>query len=384
MGRDKKALIFGAAGRVGLGLTATLLRNQIDVVAVDSVDEVLLSQRLARTLIDNRIASGSSHARVSAYGNFDVLDEGLVTELLAREKPDVVVNYAIPFTWDAAKQLDNYERISRAGLGAFSAVQALAPRVVACAIAKSGISALFIVGNLPDITIPVIYGTKNSRELALPVCGAGNVGLIEAGIRHQLSLERNLSPDDLEISLVAHHVHWVAPREPGYSNSAPFMLKIRCGEKDITDELGDLRALMNRSIANSYEPGAGFSSTTSELAAQSILALLGDRPCLLHVPAPNGLPGGYPAILQRGSVQLNLPIEWQKMETIETMLQAHKYDGIERIAPDGTIHFHPESVDILQKEMGFSLPLVVPPSDLESVAREQIAAAFSLVKARAA
>jgi hypothetical protein len=76
--------------------------------------------------------------------------------------------------------------------------------------------------------------------------------------------------------LIAHHIHWVAPREPGYPNHAPFLLKVLCDGEDITENLGDLRALMNRSIVQCYESGAGFSSTTSLLAAQLVLALLDD------------------------------------------------------------------------------------------------------------
>ena len=257
----------------------------------------------------------------------------------------------------------------------------MAPQAIARSITLSGVPALFVVGNLPDITVPVIYGMGTNLDMVRPVCGAGNVGLIEAGLRHQIAIEHEVSADELSISLVAHHIHWVAPREPGYRNDAPFLLKVCQGEKDITSELGDLRALMNRSIVNGYEPGAGFSSTTSRLAAENIIALLGSHPCRLHVPSPNGLPGGYPVIVQNGAINLNLPVEWSENQAIEAMQQAHKCDGIDKIGADGSIYFNPESVAILDREMGFSLPLVVPPVDLENVARQQITAAKRSINA---
>ena len=92
MAGNKKVLIFGAAGRVGLGLVSELLRQNIDVAAVDNIDETLLSQKLARVLIDNRIFQNTEGSKVSLYGSVDVLDAPVVTELLAREQPDVVVN----------------------------------------------------------------------------------------------------------------------------------------------------------------------------------------------------------------------------------------------------------------------------------------------------
>ncbi|MGB1868117.1 MAG: NAD-dependent epimerase/dehydratase family protein [Porticoccaceae bacterium] len=379
--KNSKVLIFGAGGRVGLGLISEFMRNNIDVVAIDNIDESLLSQKVARLAIDNRISTDSGGSAATVYGNIDVLDEAVITPILAKEQPDAVVNYAIPFTWDAAKQLDNYDQISRAGLGAFSCIQVLAPRTIAGAIAQSGISTLFVVGNLPDITVPVIHKTSTGQNLALPICGAGNVGLIEAGLRHQISLEHGVDIDQLKVHLVAHHIHWVAPREPGYSNEAPFLLSVSLGDKDLTPELGDLRALMNRSIVNGYEAGAGFSSTTSRLAAENIMALLGNRPCRRHVPAPNGLPGGYPVMIENGAISLDLPPGWSESQVVETMLEAHTFDGIDKIGADGTIFFNAQSVDILRKEMGFSLPLVVSPNDLEAVAREQILSGNKLLGA---
>lgn len=374
MNSTKKVLIFGAAGRVGLGLAKALLRHHVDVCAADYVEEKHLAEKMARMAIDLRLSNWDTTSRVNVHGCVDVLDEAQVTRLLVMEKPDVVVNYAIPFTWDATKRLPNYKRVSAAGLGAFAAVQVLAPKIIAQAIAKSEIDATYIVGNLPDITIPILYGLQKQQSLVLPIAGAGNVGLIEAGLKHTIATERQLNINDLSLSLVAHHVHWVAPREPGYPNDAPFLLKVIYQGTDITKELGDTRALINRSIVKCYEAGAGFSSTTALLAAQLILSLLDEegKSFSLHVPAPNGLPGGYPVTVKQGTIELALPSEWHPLEAAELMRQAHQRDGIEKIGDDGSIHFNPNSVVILNQELGIDLPLVLLPGDLDIVAREQI------------
>ncbi|MEM1110426.1 MAG: hypothetical protein AAGI11_00840 [Pseudomonadota bacterium] len=376
-----KAVIFGASGRVGLGLAYRLMTQGIDVVAVDIVEPCLLQQQFNRVQIDARIESDRAGRVLAVFGGFDVMNETRVAELLTAERADVVVNYAIPFTWDATKQLSNYARISRAGLGAFAAIQALAPLTIARAIANSGCDSLFLVGNLPDITIPVIHGCASTLGLALPVCGAGNVGLIEAAIRRELGARRGMNAADLEISLVAHHIHWVAPREPGYRNDAPFLLKVTESGSDISSELGDLRALMNTSIVQGYEPGAGFSSTTALLAAEAIVALLGSERRRLHLPAPLGLPGGYPVIVSEGKVELDLPSEWSDEGVVTAMQQAQGLDGVSEIAADGAIHFDPDSVEILREEMDFDLPISVTPGDLCEVATAQIAAAKFLVDA---
>ncbi|MGK0500708.1 MAG: hypothetical protein ACJAYG_002361 [Oceanicoccus sp.] len=131
---------------------------------------------------------------------------------------------------------------------------------------------------------------------------------------------------------------------------------------------------MNRSIVNCYEAGAGFSSTMALLAAKLIMCLLDEtgEAYSLHVPAPNGLPGGYPVTVERGTIDSDLPSDWQSPEAIELMRQAHYRDGIEKIEGDGTIHFSPKSVAILKTELGISLPEILKPNDLEIVAKEQI------------
>ena len=369
-----KVLLFGGGGRVGTRIAAELLRAGLDLAVVDILDDRLLGQKMARTALDSRLASGSADGRVTVYGNVNVLDQGRVEAIIAVERPDLVINYAIPITWDATKRLANYSRISRAGLGAFTPIQVCAPRVIGKAIANAAPDALYMVGNLPDITVPVLCGYARSSRQARPVCGAGNVGLIEAAIHSQLVLERELAPADVKISLVAHHIHWVAPREPGYADDAPFLLKVEVSGEDVTDLLGDSRALMNRAIVDNYEAGAGFSSTTGVLASRVALALLrgGKERELLHTPAPNGMPGGYPVSIGDGTVELALPPDWSPDQAEQAMKQAHGRDGIDRIDADGTVHFAQYAIDVLREEAGIVLPGIVGPGDMEAVGAAQI------------
>ena len=59
--------------------------------------------------------------------------------------PDLVINYAIPITWDATKRLPNYARVSAAGLGAFTPLQVCAPLTVGRAIAASSAEPAYMV-----------------------------------------------------------------------------------------------------------------------------------------------------------------------------------------------------------------------------------------------
>ena len=368
-----KVVVFGGGGRVGAQIATELLRAGLEVVLVDIMPGEQLNRRAGRLLIDARLAVPASTGGLVVYGGVDALDGAQVQGILERERPQLVINYAIPITWDATKRLPNYRAVSAAGLGAFTPVQVFTPLVIAAAMARAGLDAPLMVGNLPDITIPVLAGSGHGETLASAACGAGNVGLIEAAVR-QLVAREFAEPNAIGVDLVAHHIHWVAPREPGYADDAPFLLRLRRGEEDITAELDDPRAFMNRAINACYEADAGFSSTTGILASRVARALL-DRSgnsYRFHLPAPEGLPGGYPATVRSGQVQLDLPRVWSRQQAVGAMQQAQQRDGIAAIGEDGTVKFEDYARDILKQELDFDLPPAMPPGDIEAVARAQI------------
>jgi hypothetical protein len=65
-------------------------------------------------------------------------------------------------------------------------------------------------------------------------------------------------------------------------------------------------------------------------------ALLSDEPVHAHAPAPGGRPGGYPVRVSRAGVDVDWPDE---AEAVAINERAARWDGLERIEPDGTIVF---------------------------------------------
>lgn len=372
----KRILVIGAGGRVGSHIVFELLRRGHHVALVDAIADVKLQQRAGRLLNDARLASQVLSGTVAVYGAVNALNVDLVAGLIAGESPDLVINYAIPITWDAAKRLPNYSAISAAGLGAFTPIQVLTPLKVAEAIAMSGVDARYMVGNLPDITIPIINSIAARRPLTPALCGAGNVGLNQVAMRHQAAVDLDLALEDVEVSLVSHHLHWVAPREPGYSNEGPFMAQVRAKGEDVSSRFPDLRELMNDGVRNHYESDASFSSTTGILAARVAMALLDDSATAyaLHVPAPNGLPGGYPVKIVRGEIEIDLPQTWRLEDATAAMGQCNTLDGVDSIAADGSVRFTDLARSILSAHVHFELPERMRPDDIESVAEAQIQA----------
>jgi hypothetical protein len=367
-------MILGGGGRVGMQIVSELLCRGFQVILLDIQEQNLLEKKAGRLLNDARLATDNSVGKVSVYGGIDALDKNRIIEILATEKPDLVINYAIPITWDATKRLPNYSQVSAAGLGAFTPIQVWTPLLVAQAIAEAGIDCKYMVGNLPDITVPIITGIAQAGDVQLPLAGAGNVGLNQVAFRSQIALERGVEFADVELSLVSHHVHWVAPREPGYSNEGPFLARVVIEGVDVTDSFEDLRAVMNRGVDKHYEAEAAFSSTTGILASRVALALLdesGASHCM-HTPAPNGLPGGYPVKIENGAISVDLPDTWSLDSAIVAMQACHRLDGVQDIEPNGTVHFTDIAQVVLREELGIELPAVLAPADIPELAQHQI------------
>lgn len=369
-------MILGAGGRVGMQIAAEFLRLGQDLVLLDILAQSALEQKAGRLRNDAYLATGACASQVRVYGGVDALDQARITDILAAESPDLVINYAIPITWDATKRLPNYAQISGAGLGAFTPIQVVTPLIVGRAIADAGIDAHYMVGNLPDITVPVITGIAAAGGVKQPACGAGNVGLNQVAFRRQVAQELDVDFERVGVALVSHHVHWVAPREPGYSNEAPFLARVSLDGNDISSSFDDLRALMNRGVVQHYETAAEFSSTTGILASRVARALLDDGGArhYLHAPAPNGLPGGYPLCISEGEVNLDLPDDWQPGSAVAAMEACHALDGVQSIDADGSVRFTEMAREILSEELSFTLPELMLPADIEALAREQIGA----------
>jgi len=73
------------------------------------------------------------------------------------------------------------------------------------------------------------------------------------------------------------------------------------------------------------------------------------------VPAPAGRPGGYPVTISRAGIELDLPDGMSETDAIAVNAVAARWDGIEQIAPDGTLTFTPAASDEIEHRLGLRL-----------------------------
>ncbi|MFM6844615.1 MAG: hypothetical protein ACKPKQ_04620, partial [Dolichospermum sp.] len=107
-------------------------------------------------------------------------------------------------------------------------------------------------------------------------------------------------------------------------------------------------------------------------SAQVLTALLGNTPVMTHVPGPNGLPGGYPVVIQNGKVELDLPTDCTEEEAIALNKQGGYDMGAAIIDENGFSAF---SATAREKLMEFapSLASGFHAQDIDAICQEIIA-----------
>ena len=254
--------------------------------------------------------------------------------LLREVAPDVALAAPSMLPW---WQLD---RLTGAAAGAARAVPFagwiachLAPMLaVRRAWADSGLKSPWVGASYPDVVNAILH-----RSGSGPVCGVGNVDEVIPKVRFAVADETGCDPAAVKVSLVAQHaLEYFVYRETGMpaGEAPPFMLRAELDGQDVS---GIARAGMFAPFPIPYE--LDFNLLTTSSALRLLPALAGHGMAHMHVPAPGGLPGGYPVRVDAGCVSLDLPAGWAIENALAGNLASLPWDGLQSIEPDGTVVF---------------------------------------------
>jgi hypothetical protein len=108
---------------------------------------------------------------------------------------------------------------------------------------------------------------------------------------------------------------------------------------------------------------------TASSFLKKVLAIYYDKHELIQsVPAPNGLPGAYPCILDAEGAKVTLPgISLE--EAIKINEEGGKIDGIERVKPDGTVVYVEKNFKLMKEVVGYECK-ELKPNEHEERAKE--------------
>jgi hypothetical protein len=367
------------------------------IVGLGSLGSVLLELLAREEGIGEIVAAGRDERRGTARCNLarvgamaqdrlprvrfvrlDLSDIDGTAEIIARESADVVVSTASRETWWLSELLPSSARqaIGRARFGAWLPVHlALAIKFMQ-AVRAADYRGHTVIASFPDI-VNVVLG----RLGLAPTCGLGNLDEIVAKVRDVAASRLETSPRDVRVLLVAHHAlepfvfrnpaeptHGSAPAEPE-REPPPYWIRVELTGEDVTAQVDAAGVLF---APYPLPPGPAWHFLTAGSAVRLIRALVVDGGCLLHVPAPHGLPGGYPAVASRAGVSVanlaGLPAE----EAVAINERSHRFDGVEQIERDGTTCFTAGTVAALRETLGYNVERLRP-ADCDDAADELLA-----------
>ncbi len=268
----------------------------------------------------------------------DCTDQSMVEALLADVNPDVIVQCAsLMSPWALVGRTDDAARtIASAGLAVMLPMQLPVVRAVMSAVRAMGSAVPVANLSFPDVT----NGILDRLGLA-PTIGLGNVTMQLLRVRGALRAE--LGPDaELPLVRVAGHHNQVYPvmraAPPADPNDRVRVFLGEHGER--ADHLAYL--------GHPYAAGVVYNQVTAAACIRVVEALLpGAGMTRISAPAPFGLPGGYPVVIDEGTITLDLPTGQDLDEVSAWQSSIARHDGVESIGADGTVTFTERARDVV-------------------------------------
>ena len=259
----------------------------------------------------------------------DALRQDAVAELLARARPDLVVQCAsLRSPWALAGRADAAALgILAAGLALRLPYQLPAVLSVMRATRDAGYDGPVANLSFPDVTGPVL-----ARLGLAPTVGLGNVAMMVLRVRAALRAAEPAAELPL-VRVIGQHAQVFGVMQACEPADPDERCQVFLGEAGRRDD-----ALAYR--APGMAPGIRYNPVTAAAALPVLAALLpGAAPLRWSTPAPAGLPGGYPVRIADGSVALDLPPGVTLAAAISFNERMGRDDGVERVDDDGTVHF---------------------------------------------
>ena len=276
------------------------------------------------------------HTKQFEHHRADLADEGRMARLLADVRPDAVVHSATvqsPRVLNSAA-LDPGLRaeVGAATFGMWLPWQLWPAAQLTRAVELSGIDTHVVNASFPDVVNVAIWNRFGHG----PATGAGNLEVCAARVLRYVMATTGRPAADIDVSLVGSHALLTR------GTAVPHHFRLTVGGADVTDGV-DLTAALSSWPEEINWHGDVPNSLYAASAVKNALALVGAEPLETHVSAPMGLPGGYPAVIGSGTVELRLPPDLDETAAVAINDRAARFDGIERIEEDGTVVYTAES-----------------------------------------
>jgi hypothetical protein len=349
-------------GDLGARVVIAAARLPVGRVVAISRDAERARQVAGQSAVIAALTEGAQ--RVTARGA-DAGDAEAMATTLRELDPAVIVMAASRHTWWRTPPA-----FDALPYGAWLPLHVGLTRELVRARDGAGISAPIVALPYPDAVGPVLAPLGLAPEV-----GAGNVSEIAAKLQMLAATAEDVAREDVWVRLIAHHaveraafaefVSLAGDADRVDPGPPPWRATMEVGGRAVPEE----RVREWFHAPHPLMPGRQTHVVTAAAAAAVVDALLADTPRRVHVPAPGGRPGGYPARLSTAGVTLDLPADVSEAQAIAINATAARWDGIERIDGDGTVTFTADVCATTERVLGLRLDRVTA-ADMDAVADE--------------
>ena len=282
------------------------------------------------------------------FQKIDLNDMDRTAEILAKSRPDVVINCTTLMSWWIRQTLppEVYKQLEVAGSGPWIPLHLTLTRKLMMSVRRSGIQTHVVNTCFPD----GVNAALGKVGLA-PAIGGGNSALLIPGICKKVGEQMTIPPHNISVSLIAHHFHVMSLILDQSMGGAPYFIRIMLGDRDVTKEVNLEKVLVD--AVKEFPSGAKAHPLVASSFVKNALGIAHDTGEMIHSPGPEGLPGGWPVRLSGKGAEVVLPQGLDMTQAMKIVEGAQKFDGIETIKENGTIVLTEKAYAVMKEMMGY-------------------------------
>jgi len=344
MNAETTVMLIGLGGLGGATLEWLALQEGIGKIVVGSRDAERGERRCNLVRLGAMV---QGHQTEIQFVPLDLDQKDRAAETIFNLSPQIILSTASRMTWWYPRLFPAKEQaqLELAGFGAWIPVHLDLAMKLMQILKFVGFKGHTLIASYPDVVCPVL----KTRGLT-PSAGFGNVDEVIPKIRWLSGRKLDIHPDELKVTLVAHHAleKWVFGERQG--DPPPYYLSVEYEGRDVTQECEAKEWLFS---PYPLVDGPEWHYLSASSAVRMVRGLLSDEKSLMHAPGPRGLPGGYPVSVSQEGIELALPPGLTLEAAVEINRASHPFDGIQSIESDGTVVFCQESVEAMNQTLGY-------------------------------
>jgi len=233
--------------------------------------------------------------------------------------------------------------------------------------------AVNISGRFPRV-INACYPDVTNAALAkvglAPEVGIGNLANVVPVIKKAISIHENIPLEKLELRAYGHHHFSYMLPSLGNAESLPYYLEVLYGDLNIVKylNLDSIFTLLPTKLKRTRGLEGMIMTAASAVNVINAMAA-GNAGEIIHAPGPNGLPGGYPIIINGQGTEVIKPKNKDLQKMINLNIEGQILDGVQEIDENGNIYFTNREMNIVKEIFGYEC-LIMNVNDCEEWSEE--------------